>query len=106
MILGIDVDKNGKIEYDEFLSGCEAILGGNNTSSNEGVNIDTLIGMFRELDADGSGDLTMDELSGLLSTAGVSLNRNEVRDIMSAADVNKDGKICLDEFITLMTDPS
>ena len=106
MILGIDVDKNGKIEYDEFLSGCEAILGGNNTSNNEGVHIDTLIGMFRELDADGSGDLTMDELSGLLSTAGVSLNRNEVRDIMSAADVNKDGKICLDEFITLMTDPS
>ena len=37
---------------------------------------------------------------------GVSLNRNEVQDIMSAADVNKDGKICLDEFITLMTDPS
>ena len=57
----IDVDKNGKIEYDEFLSGCEAILGGN-TSNNEGaINIDTLIGMFHELDADGSGDLTMDE---------------------------------------------
>ena len=59
----IDVDKNGKIEYDEFLSGCEAILGGN-TSNSEGVNIDTLIDMFHELDADGSGDLTMDELSG------------------------------------------
>lgn len=43
--------------------------------------------MFRELDADGSGDLTMDELSGLLSTAGVSLNRNEVQGIISAADV-------------------
>jgi len=98
----VDADGNGITEYHEFLAGCETIL--SYTQEEAAFDIDSIIDLFRTLDADGSGDLTVDELSGLLSTAGVPLNEDEVQDIMQAADSNGDGKISLEEFLTFMLD--
>lgn len=103
----MDVDNNGQIEYDEFVAGCESILSNQDTTEDDAsVNIDTLIDIFHTLDADGSGDLTKDELSNVLSAAGVALSHDDANEIMNAADVNNDGKISLEEFLALMTDPT
>ena len=107
LIEAVDVDNNGQIEYDEFVAGCESILSNQDTTEDgASVNIDTLIDIFHTLDADGSGDLTKDELSNVLSAAGVALSHDDANEIMNAADVNNDGKISLEEFLALMTDPT
>jgi len=114
LVEAVDVDRSGTIEYDEFINGCEQIFSGTTSSTSTDadaddsspLDIDSLVTTFRTLDRDGSGDLSLDELSGLLSTAGSTLSELDVTDIMNAADENDDGVISLDEFIGFMTDPT
>ena len=104
------IDENGDdvVEYDEFLQGCDAILGSGGNSSEEGapLDVDALVATFRNLDKDGSGDLSIDELAGLISTTGGQLSEATAQEIMEQADQNHDGVISLTEFIDLMTDPN
>ena len=106
----IDENGDGMVEYDEFLQGCEAILGGGGDlgGSKEApvVDIDSLIATFRNLDKDGSGDLTIDELAGLISTTGGHLSEATAQEIQDQADSNRDGVISLTEFVDLCTDPN
>ena len=104
LIQTVDKDGDGSIDYEEFIAGCDAILGGSHSSSS-GTNEDTLdlIEIFHMLDADGSGDISMEELSNMLSTAGVAISEEDAQEIMDTADRNGDGRIDLDEFLDLMT---
>ena len=106
----IDENGDGVVEYDEFLRGCEATLGGGgDLGGGEDapvVDIDSLVATFRNLDKDGSGDLTIDELAGLISTTGGSLSEATAQEIMDQADSNRDGVISLTEFVDLCTDPN
>ena len=106
LIQTVDKDGDGSIDYEEFIAGCDAILGGSSgNSSSSGTNEDTLdlIEIFHMLDADGSGDISMEELSNMLSTAGVAISEEDSQEIMDTADRNGDGRIDLDEFLDLMT---
>ena len=109
LIERIDENGDGVVEYDEFLQGCDAILGSGGSASNEEdtpLDIDALVSTFRNLDKDGSGDLSIDELAGLISTTGGQLSEATAQEIMEQADQNRDGVISLTEFIDLMTDPN
>ncbi|CAK9178386.1 unnamed protein product [Ilex paraguariensis] len=56
--------------------------------------------LFNNIDTDGSGTITYDELKTGLSRLGSKLTESEIQQLMDAADVDKNGTIDWMEFIT------
>ncbi|KAI3804418.1 hypothetical protein L1987_25941 [Smallanthus sonchifolius] len=56
--------------------------------------------MFKGMDTDNSGTITVEELKEGLSKQGTKLSENEVKQLMEAADADGNGTIDYDEFIT------
>ncbi|KAF7829530.1 Calcium-dependent protein kinase 29 [Senna tora] len=56
--------------------------------------------MFNNMDTDGSGTITLDELKTGLTKLGSKLNESEIQQLLDAADVDKNGTIDYYEFIT------
>ncbi|KAH0680672.1 hypothetical protein KY284_021757 [Solanum tuberosum] len=56
--------------------------------------------MFNNMDTDGSGTITYDELKTGLSRLGSKLSESEIKQLMDAADVDNSGTIDYIEFIT------
>ncbi|KAM0019605.1 putative protein kinase CAMK-CDPK family [Helianthus debilis subsp. tardiflorus] len=56
--------------------------------------------MFNNMDTDGSGSITYEELKTGLSKLGSRLAEGEIQQLMEAADVDKNGTIDYIEFIT------
>ncbi|XP_076910927.1 calcium-dependent protein kinase 29-like [Bidens hawaiensis] len=56
--------------------------------------------MFNNMDTDGSGSITYEELKAGLSKLGSRLVDSEIRQLLEAADVDKNGTIDYIEFIT------
>ncbi|KAL0360501.1 UNVERIFIED_CONTAM: Calcium-dependent protein kinase [Sesamum radiatum] len=56
--------------------------------------------MFNNMDTDGSGTITYEELRTGLSKLGSKLSEAEIKQLMEAADVDKNGTIDYIEFIT------
>lgn len=57
--------------------------------------------MFENMDTDGSGTITFEELKTGLSKLGSKLNEAEIQQLMEAADVDKNGTIDYIEFVTV-----
>ena len=93
IILRLDQDQDGNIDYTEFLVSCadyQKVL------SHENLKI-----AFQMFDTDGSGTITVDEIKMTLD--GGQLADDEAWDlILKEADSNGDGCIDLKEFIELM----
>ena len=58
--------------------------------------------LFKIGDVNGDGVLSKAELSRLLALSGFAFDEKQVGEVMERADVNKDGKIQLEEFIPMM----
>lgn len=58
---------------------------------------------FESIDTDNSGYLEINELLSAVNSLGLDNNANEINRIMTSLDLNKDGKISFDEFISLIT---
>lgn len=56
--------------------------------------------MFKGMDTDNSGTITLEELRQGLSKQGTKLSETEVRQLMDAADADGNGAIDYEEFIT------
>ncbi|KAJ6345546.1 hypothetical protein OIU78_008240 [Salix suchowensis] len=56
--------------------------------------------MFRGIDTDNSGTITLEELKQGLAKQGTKLSEYEVKQLMEAADADGNGSIDYDEFIT------
>ncbi|XP_071730906.1 calcium-dependent protein kinase 17 isoform X3 [Rutidosis leptorrhynchoides] len=56
--------------------------------------------MFKGMDTDNSGTITLEELKHGLSKQGTKLTENEVKQLMEAADADGNGTIDYEEFIT------
>ncbi|KAJ4840037.1 Calcium-dependent protein kinase 17 [Turnera subulata] len=56
--------------------------------------------MFKGIDTDGSGTITLEELKQGLAKQGTRLSEYEVKQLMEAADADGNGTIDYDEFIT------
>lgn len=65
--------------------------------------IDDLKATFKKWDADGSGTISKDELFAVFKALDPSFMTIELDEIMSEADVNRDGQIDVDEFITWLS---
>ncbi|GAB2280866.1 Calcium-dependent protein kinase 20 [Dionaea muscipula] len=58
--------------------------------------------MFRMIDADNSGQITLEELKTGLEKAGANLKDSEITGLMQAADVDNSGTIDYGAFIAAM----
>ncbi|XP_062024522.1 calcium-dependent protein kinase 29 [Rosa rugosa] len=56
--------------------------------------------MFNNIDTDGSGNITVEELRTGLSRLGSKLTEAEIKQLMDAADIDNNGTIDYTEFIT------
>ncbi|MFO0515421.1 MAG: protein kinase family protein [bacterium] len=90
LIEQIDKDKSGKIEYEEFLSAT--------IEHSKVINDQNLKAAFNKFDADGSGKLSIDELTGLVGN-----DADLVLELINKVDKNNDGEIDFEEFKKLMT---
>jgi calmodulin len=59
--------------------------------------------LFSLLDDDGSGAISTDELSDLMSLLGVNFTREEVEAMVCEIDENNDGEIQFEEFVAVMS---
>ncbi|KAG0201182.1 calmodulin-like 3 [Mortierella sp. GBA30] len=100
-----DKNRDGKITFNEFLDACfELGLGKNAPATGKPAEkspreIETI---FRQFDLDGNGFISVQELSQVLSQQGEHLTKEEIRDMIRAADRNSDNKIDIEEFARMI----
>lgn len=93
VIDNLDQDKDGNIDYTEFLISCNKKL--------KRVSRENLIIAFNMFDIDGNGKITVEEIKSVLNNDQISTESTWL-DLLKEADANGDGFIDLKEFIDLM----
>ncbi|VDK78910.1 unnamed protein product [Litomosoides sigmodontis] len=91
MFSAADKDKDGNIDFGEFLT----IAYANPVSL-------SLKAVFDELDVDSDGCITRSELRVAFQRMGHNLTDSDIKAIYNQVDINKDGRINFDEFCQLM----
>ncbi|KAH8686499.1 hypothetical protein BGZ61DRAFT_52921 [Ilyonectria robusta] len=99
MVNEIDVDKNGTIDFFEFL----AIM-----SKKRNINDiqEGLLDAFKVFDKDGSGTISRDEIRQVMLSLGERLTEEEINEMLKVADKDGNGTIDYNEFVHIMTDLS
>lgn len=97
----LDKDRNGIIDFEEFVAGMSGTLA-------EAVNEDEFGKIFFLLDKDKDGYLNRKEIREGLAAGcgglegGGELTDDEVNDVLEEHDTDKDGKLSYDEFVAMM----
>ena len=98
MINSIDLDGNGVIDYNEFLT---CAMNKDKILKNENLEI-----CFKAFDSDNSGKISLDEISAIFSNGDKEkMNKEEIealKKMIGDADENGDGEISFKEFKDLM----
>ena len=58
---------------------------------------------FRAFDKNGNGFISAEELKYVMTNLGERLTDEEVDEMMREADINRDGQLDYEEFVTMMT---
>ena len=95
MIDEVDVDGNGTIEFSEFL----AIAARKIKDSDMEEEIRKV---FRVFDKNDNGFISFNELRRVLTNLGEKLSDEEVVEMIEEADLDNDGHINYEEFVTMM----
>ncbi|XP_037952083.1 calmodulin-alpha-like [Teleopsis dalmanni] len=95
MITEIDIDKRGVVEFDDFLIMMERYM--HNVSTENEIRE-----AFRVFDPDGNGFLTVADLKDIMTTMGEQLSEEEVEEMIKDADVNNEGHINYNDYVTKM----
>ena len=100
MIQVVDKNRNGYVDYDEFIQMMTQTQIKPLTAEEE------LKKTFRIFDIDGNGLITADEIKKTMQNLGENLTDDEVHHMIKAADKNGDGKIDINEFSGLLSGTS
>lgn len=89
----VDTDRNGTIDYNEFLTA---------TMDKEKLTSKTNLELaFKSFDKDGSGKINLNEIKAIFNNSSVKDDK-VFQSMISDADNNDDGEISLEEFKALM----
>jgi len=100
MIASVDIDKNGKIDIQEFEELMKPILLDKLLASED--NLEATRALFREADVDYSGFLTADEVWNVLIKQGVDIGFEELCELMDEFDMDGNMGLDIDEFVAMM----
>jgi calmodulin len=95
-----DTDGDGTIDFDEFVTMMARKMKCAPNTEEE------MREVFHLFDEDNSGSISSSELRHLLKTLGGGLSQGDVNEIVKAIDINGDGEIDYEEFITAMKSDS
>ena len=90
----MDLDRNGKINYSEFI---DITIEKKQLLQRKNLEV-----AFKTLDYNRDGKLTYDELQRTFELGGNVKGEQFWRDFVKQADENQDGCLTLDEFIGMM----
>jgi len=91
----IDTDKNGTIDFNEFVKMMSKKTTHVNSESE-------LIEAFKVFDKDGNGFITSQELRHVMTNLGEKITQEEADSMIKEADLDGDGRIDYEEFIKMM----
>ena len=102
-----DCDGNGEIDYEEFIAlMCPSASDIVEKFRSKYKSLNDVKAAFKRFDRNGDGALSKDELAAAMKSSGDSYSDVEVNAIFSLGDVDGDGEITLEEFMTLMSPSS
>merc|ERR1719466_420321 len=98
-----DLDGDGEISVGEFIrvmspSTATALARFRNTFTA----IEDVVSAFRVIDSNNDGSLSKQELEAGMNSFGKKFTSEEIDSVFALADVNSDGEICYDEFVSMM----
>ncbi|RVE46537.1 hypothetical protein evm_008828 [Chilo suppressalis] len=96
MVKEVDQDGNGTIEFNEFLQMMSKKMRGADGE-------DELREAFRVFDKNNDGLISSVELRHVMTNLGERLSEEEVDDMIREADLDGDGMVNYDEFVTILT---
>merc|ERR1712012_468614 len=92
MVMEVDLDGNGTIEFPEMMKQKASQV------DQEGE----LREAFRIFDRNKDGFISMKELRNVTTLLGATLTKDEVDEFMKEADVDGNGKLDYDEFVKML----
>ena len=95
MIKEVDLNSDGKIELDEFIT-----LMARNSPDTQTE--DEVINAFRVFDKEGNGLIATAELKHIMMTIGDKMTEAEADEMIHEADIDDDGVINYEEFVRNM----
>ncbi|XP_044728364.1 calmodulin-like isoform X2 [Chrysoperla carnea] len=96
MVNEVDQDGNGTIEFNEFLQMMSKKMKGADGE-------DELREAFRVFDKNNDGLISSNELRHVMTNLGEKLSEEEVDDMIREADLDGDGMVNYEEFVTILT---
>lgn len=99
---GVDANKDGTIDFDEFLS----LMSRRSKVTGAEMEEDELRHVFKVFDKDGNGTINLEELKTVMRNLGERLSDEECRLMIKAADADGNGVIDFDGMFYLHTRPS
>jgi calmodulin len=91
-LMKLDVNENGVISKDEFMSAVDEIY------SFPQSTVDEVVQAFQIFDINGTGKITVDEMKTILLKFTNEFNEDDVNEIFDLIDVDQDGKVSYAEF--------
>ena len=96
MIAEFDTGGDGTIDFEEFLIMMERKMAETESEQDIGET-------FKVFDKDGNGFISADELRHVINNLGEKLTDDEVDELIREADIDDDGQINYEEFVTLLS---
>ncbi|XP_023312077.1 calmodulin-like isoform X1 [Anoplophora glabripennis] len=96
MVNEVDQDGNGTIEFNEFLQMMSKKM-------KDADGEEELREAFRVFDKNNDGLISSNELRHVMTSLGERLSEEEVDDMIKEADLDGDGQVNYEEFVTILT---
>jgi len=96
MILDMDADGSGDIEFDEFLNLMTAKMSDRDTRED-------IRKVFRLFDEENAGVISIRNLRRIAKELGETMSDNELLEMIERADSDGDGNVSFEDFYNIMT---